>query len=115
MDCPNRKVITLTEWEVVNEEEIEEEKGVCLAEEEKENQEEVEEQVNEAEKFVQRTLSNKKVKRKNEEKTFFTLDTFQGKICFMIIDGGSCTNIVSLSIIEKLNFNASVHSHLHNI
>jgi len=40
-DYPNRKVITLVEWETVKEEEIEEEKKVHLMKEQDENQEEI--------------------------------------------------------------------------
>jgi len=33
----------------------------------------------------------------------------------LIIDGGSCANVVSLSIIEKLNLQTSTHPHPYNI
>ena len=40
LDCPNRKPITLTEWEVITEDEIEEEKKENSMEDEEENQKE---------------------------------------------------------------------------
>jgi len=33
----------------------------------------------------------------------------------MIINGGSCANVVSLSMVEKLNLHATIHSHPYNI
>ena len=37
------------------------------------------------------------------------------KVCSLIIDGGSCANVVSLSMIEKLGFQAMTHPHPYNI
>ena len=48
-------------------------------------------------------LSNQRgVKDEQRENIFHTRCTIQGKVCCLIIDGGSCANVVSLSMIEKL-------------
>ena len=39
----------------------------------------------------------------------------QGKVCTLIIDGGSCANVASSSMVEKLGLKASTHPHPYNI
>jgi len=36
-------------------------------------------------------------------------------MCALIIDGGSCANVVSLGMVEKLNLQATTHPHPYNI
>ena len=46
------------------------------------------------------------VKEKNEverDNIFQTRCLIKDKVCSMIIDGGSCTNVASTTIVEKLN------------
>ena len=70
MDNPNCKVTTLAKWEVINKEEIDEEKEVCLVEDQEENQE-VEEKADEGEMLVlRRALNSQKGEKKNNEKIF---------------------------------------------
>jgi len=113
MDCPNRKMITLVEWKVVEEQEIEEE-----------NEEDVEghleetlEEVDEGEMLVlRRVLSGQKgAKDEQREDIFHTQCTIQERVCSLIIDGGSCANVVSLSMIKKLGLQATTLPHLYNI
>jgi len=59
VDCPNRKVITLAEWEVVKEDNLEEEKEEGVDGEGEETQEEVIEEADEGEMLVlRRALSS---------------------------------------------------------
>ena len=52
---------------------------------------------------LRRVLSNQKgVKDEQRENIFHSHSTVQGKVCYLIIDGESCANVVSLSMIEKL-------------
>ena len=63
LNYPNRKVITLAEWEVVKEEEVKEEKEAHLMEEQDEIQEEVVEEADKGEMLVlRRDLSGLKTK-----------------------------------------------------
>jgi len=58
----------------------------------------------------------KEVRKNNKERTsFHSRCTVQGKVCSLIIDGGSCANVVSLNMIEKLNLHTLAHPHLYNI
>jgi len=65
--------------------------------------EEVEEEANEGEMLALRRVLNgqKVVKDEQRENIFHTRSTIQDKVCSLIIDGGSCANVVSLSMIEK--------------
>ena len=112
--CPNRRIISLAEWEANKEEEEEEDRVLCLQEEE---QEEVVEEVDEGELLVlRRTLSNiKGAKEDQRENIFHTRCTIQGKVCSLIIDGGSCANVASSNMVEKLNLQATAHPHPYNI
>ena len=115
-DCPNRKVITLAEWtnvkEVFEEEHEEEEEP-----ESEEAQEEVEEGADDGEMLVLRRVLNGQKNTKDEQRDniFHTRCTVQGKVCSLIVDGGSCANVVSLTMIEKLGLQASAHPHPYNI
>ena len=46
---------------------------------------------------------------------FHSQCTVQRKVWSLIIDEGSCANVVSLSMIEKLNLQNSTHPHPYNI
>ncbi|XP_074293285.1 uncharacterized protein LOC141620267 [Silene latifolia] len=37
--------------------------------------------------------------------------TIQGRVCNLIIDGGSCTNVASVTLVEKLNLSTQEHPH----
>jgi len=64
---------------------------------------------------IRRILSNQRVaKDEQRENIFHSRCTVQGKVCSLIIDGGSCANIVLLSMIEKLTFRPW-HIHTHTI
>ena len=119
-DCPSRKVVTLAEWEATEKEyveEKEEEKEEDVEEDPEEDQEEFTENADEGEMLViRRVMSTQRVaKDEQRENIFHSRCTVQGKVCSLIIDGGSCVNVVSLNMIEKLNLQATAHPHPYNI
>jgi len=115
-DCPSRKVITLPEWIAVMKD-VEEEENECESELElEETQDEVVEEADEGELLVlRRVLSNQRgVKDEQRENIFHIRCTVQGKVCSLIIDGGSYANVVPLSMIEKLGLQTITHPHPYN-
>jgi len=114
-DCPNRKVVTLAEWESLKEEEEEEPEEET--EEEASTHEEVVEQADEGEMLVLRRALNVQKSEKDEqrENIFHSRCTVLGKVCSLIIDSSSCANVISVSMIEKLNLQTSAHPHPYNI
>ena len=80
-----------------------------VVDDEEENQEEVEEEANEGEMLVLRRVLSGQMGAKDEqrENIFHSRCTVQGKVCSMIIDEGSCANVVLLSMIEKLGLQAT--------
>ena len=103
-DCPNRRIITLAEWDAVREENKEEEQKEYEEEEQEDEYEEVVEAADEGQMLVlRRVLSNQRgVKDEQRENIFHSRCTVEGKVCSLIINGGSYANVVSLSMIEKL-------------
>jgi len=104
LDFANRKVITLAEWSTMKEMFEEEEKEDDCEDELEETQEEVVEEANEVEMLVlRRVLTNqKRAKDKQKKNIFHSRCMVQGKVCLVVINGGSCANVVSLRMIEKL-------------
>ena len=96
--------------------EVEEEEGeeVYL----NESLEEIIEGLDEGELLVvQRTLSGLATQEGNEQREaiFHTRCTIGGKVCSLIIDGGSCTNMASKTLVDKLKLMASPHPSLYTI
>ena len=116
-ECPNRKVITLVEWTAVKEDFEEEENEVESELETEETQDEVIEEADEGVLLVLiGVLGNQKgPKDEQRENIFHTRCTTQGKMCSLIIDGGSFANVVSVSMIENLGLQAMTHPHPYNI
>ena len=99
-----------------NEEKEEEEEEEVVDEEE---EEELANEVTEADEgemlVLWRALSlQRSEKDEQRENIFHSRCTVQGKVCSLIIDGGSCANVVSLSMIDKLNLQTSTHPHPYN-
>ncbi|XP_061349324.1 uncharacterized protein LOC133294607 [Gastrolobium bilobum] len=66
----------------------------------------------EGELLVARKALNVQVKEDKElqrENIFHTRCNVKDKVCSMIIDGGSCTNVASTSLVEKLNLATMKH------
>jgi len=66
--------------------------------------------------ILRQVLSNQmSEKDEQRENNFHSRCTVQGKVCSLIIDGGSCTNVISNIMIKKLNLQTSTHPHPYSI
>ena len=67
----------------------------------------------EGEALVIRRALNMKIKEddvdQQRENIFHTRCHIQNKVCSMIIDGGSCANVASDTLVKKLNLNCIKH------
>jgi len=105
-ECLNKRIITLAEYQVSLEEFEEEDEGdkeVYLNEPMKE----VEEGRNEGELLVtRRALSGLPSQDEFEQREtiFDTRCTMGGKVCSLIIDGASCANVASQSVVASSNY-----------
>ena len=62
--------------------------------------------------LLRRALSSEQSEKEEQrENIFHSRCTVQGKVCSLIINEGSSADVVSLSMIEKLNLQSSVHPH----
>ena len=106
-DCPNRRVLTLHEIEEIDYLALE------LVEEEAEEQEIATVLTPDAGELLvlQRILHAKEsLKEENKrEHIFHSRCTVQGKVCSLIIDGGSCTNVASTHLVSKLGLSTIPH------
>jgi len=65
---------------------------------------------------LRRVVSNQKgSKDEQRENIFHSHCTLHGKVCSVIIDGGSSANMISLSMIEKLGLQTMTHPYPYNI
>jgi len=110
-------VVSLAEYQTsfaeLNEE-GEEGMEVCLAE----NVEEVEEGPDKGELLViRRALSGFPTQDDMEQREaiFHTRCTMGGKVCSPIIDGGSCANVASKTMVDKLKLTITPHPKLYTI
>jgi len=113
-ECPNKKIVTLAECQAsLGELEKEEEEGgqeACL----NAPIEEVEEGPDEGDLLVIRKALNGLTSQnelEQRETIFHPRCTLGGKVCSLIIDGGSCANFASLGMVEKLPLQALAHPH----
>ena len=49
------------------------------------------------------------------ENIFHTICHINNKVCSMIIDGGSCTNVATTTLVENLNLLTLKHSRLYKL
>lgn len=114
-DCPNRKTITIIKGEI---HEASEEEDIHEALE----QEEMGEPIYDEEPVladcgeslvVRRSLHTTTVKEEPwlRHNIFHTRCTSHGKVCDVIIDSGSCENVVSNYMVEKLKLPTKEHPH----
>ncbi|XP_057770955.1 uncharacterized protein LOC130990742 [Salvia miltiorrhiza] len=107
--CPNKRVMVLKpngEIESESEHDDDDDDG--------EDDEQLEEIVPEhGELLVVRRALNVQIKQEEEQRKniFHTRCLVQGKVCMLIIDGGSCTNVASGEMVEKLNLKTERHPH----
>ena len=65
---------------------------------------------------IKRTLNvQRNTKADQREKIFHSRCTIQGKVCSLIIDSGSCSNVASTTPIKKLGLQTLVHRHRYYI
>jgi len=65
---------------------------------------------------LRRALSGLKGdKQEQRENILHSRCTVQGKVCSLIIDRGSCANVASSNMVEKLNLQVMTQSHPYNI
>jgi hypothetical protein len=103
-DCPNRKMISLVEEDL--EDDVEDEPVDEGSEEEWTYADQGESLV--IRRILKSTYIEEDWLRNN---IFHTKCTSSGKVCNVIIDGGSCENVVSTTMVEKLNLKTEPHSH----
>jgi len=115
-DCTNRRAITLAEWNTVKGDMVKEE-GEVQIEPPEEEEEDVIVEADEGEMLMLRRVLNNYQSENTEqrENIFHSRCTVQEKICSIIIDGGSCANVVSVSMIEKLGLPTSNHPHPYDV
>ena len=104
--CPNRRVMVVrADGEFESEEEIEND-----AETKSDEEETLEYPVEGEILVVKRSLSIQSTETEQQrENIFHTRCHIQGKVCSMIIDGGSCTNVASSMLVEKLGIATTKH------
>ncbi|KAD0267391.1 hypothetical protein E3N88_44532 [Mikania micrantha] len=105
-ECPNKRVITLTEFDALTDPVFDKEPGL-------QNTEEVVELgPDEGECLVvRRTLTGTVHTAPNQQREaiFRTRCTIKNKVCSLVIDGGSCTNVASQIMVHKLNLTSEPH------
>lgn len=107
--CPNKRALIMQEdGEIVTEDEDSDTESI-LPLEDGDN----EEYAAQGELLVARRALSVQVKEDDEvqrENIFHTRCHVQNKVCSMIIDGGSCTNVASTTMVEKLGLPTIKHS-----
>ncbi|GKA45002.1 aspartyl protease_2 domain-containing protein [Tanacetum coccineum] len=112
--CPNQRVMTLREvQEVTLVEEDKEEKPIyddesCFKERVRPDEGEL--------LVIRRVLHTKEIASNDEQREhiFHSRCTIKGKVCSLIIDSGSCTNVASTTLINKLIIPTSLHPNPYN-
>ncbi|XP_027357484.1 uncharacterized protein LOC113866886 [Abrus precatorius] len=104
-ECPNKKTMILRDGEYISESEIEE------GEENEDVEEEVEKTPEGDLLMIRRLLGSqlKPLEESQRENIFHTRCLINGKLCMVIIDGGSCTNVASARLVSKLNLVTKPH------
>ena len=108
-ECPNKRVMVLQGkyGELVSEDEAEmEEESKVEVTEQEENLEPMEGNL----LVIQRILSAEvDIGLEQRENIFHTRCQIRDKVCAMIIDNGSCTNVASITLVEKLGLTTVPH------
>jgi len=75
-------------------------------------EEELEEEAMQGDMLMVRRLLGSQMQPLNDtqkENIFHTRCTINGKLCSLIVDGGSCTNVASSRLVSKLNLDTQPH------
>ncbi|KAL5128255.1 hypothetical protein HKD37_14G040531 [Glycine soja] len=103
-DCPTKKTMIMkADGEITSESEISEEE---------EAKDELEEEAMQGDILMVRRLLESQMQPLNDtqrENIFHTRCTINGKLCSLIVDGGSCTNVASSRLVSKLNLDTQPH------
>ena len=96
-ECPNKRSMVLRDGEYISESDVKEEKESEYIEEEETPEGDL--------LMIRRLLGgqSKSMEESQRENIFHTRCLINGKVCMVIIDGGSCTNMASASLVSKLN------------
>ncbi|XP_040947385.1 uncharacterized protein [Gossypium hirsutum] len=104
--CPNRTNMILRANGEIESEEDDDENPDEAAEEEDELEYAVDGEI----LVIKRSLSLQSVENEQQrENIFHTRCHVQGKVCSLIVDGGSCTNVASTLMVEKLGLPTTKH------
>ncbi|KAL4274030.1 hypothetical protein GQ457_13G020230 [Hibiscus cannabinus] len=104
--CPNRNTMLLRDNGEIESDHEEDNGEVVLSEDEEELEYAVEGEV----LVVKRSLNTQVMEGEQQrENIFHTRCHVNGKVCFVIIDGGSCINVTSSLMIEKLGLATTKH------
>ena len=79
---------------------------------EEEVEKELEEEAMQGDMLMVRRLLGSQMQPLNDtqrENIFHTRCTINGKLCSLIVDGGSCTNVASSRLMSKLNLDIDVN------
>ncbi|XP_024011364.1 uncharacterized protein LOC112086623 [Eutrema salsugineum] len=82
------------------------------------DEEETEERAVSGELLVARRIliAQERIKEEDQrENLFHTRCLVQGKVCSLIIDGGSCTNVASTNMVDKLGLETRKYPHPYNL
>ncbi|KAJ9548601.1 hypothetical protein OSB04_021144 [Centaurea solstitialis] len=110
-NCPSKRVMTAQEVRALREAEEEElEEEINDEEEEDEHVSEVEPESAGQALVLRRSLHTKpmSMEETQREKIFLTRCKVNDRLCEMIIDTGSCTNVVATTLVEKLKHPTSL-------
>ncbi|KAL1190113.1 hypothetical protein V5N11_015534 [Cardamine amara subsp. amara] len=111
-DCPNRRIMTIQEIEEIEEELKQEALDLEAVNQnvQDEDEEIVEQPDSGAVLVIRRALHSVPIiEEADRENIFQTRCTVQGRVCSLIIDSGSCTNVASSTLVEKLNLPTTKH------
>ncbi|KAD6118682.1 hypothetical protein E3N88_09953 [Mikania micrantha] len=109
-ECPNKRIVTLAELEEIPDPSLDEPKTECLLNEIPNIEEFV--GPDEGECLVVRRMlssSQNRAESQQREAIFHTRCTISQKVCTVIIDGGSCANVASQTLISKLGLEIEPH------
>ena len=104
-EYPNKKVVSLMEFKALDEDDEEENEAY----EEEDHEEEIVGPYEAECLGVRRTLSGviDHEETQQREAIFHTRCTIENKVCTLIINGGSCTNVVAQIMVDKLKLPTS--------
>jgi len=81
--------------------------------EEEEEEEELEEGAMQGDMLMVRRLLGSQMQPLDDtqrENIFHTKCIINGKLCFLIVDGGSCTNVANSKLVSKLNLEEAIQT-----